>query len=97
MKIPKSMSILGNTYEVQLEDSFREGKEEMGSTCVTLQKITINNKCCKEQQASTLLHEIIEALNYHLDLDLEHKTMMGLEAGLIQVIKDNKLRFYATK
>jgi len=39
--------------------------------------------------ASVLLHEIIEALVYRLELDLKHERITQLEAGLIQVFRDN--------
>lgn len=55
--------------------------------------IRLNKNKCPSQIASTLLHEIIEALDMNLGLGLEHKQIVGLEAGLYQVLKDNKLVF----
>ena len=39
--------------------------------------------------AEITLHEIIEALNYHLQLDLKHPVITSLEAGLNQVFAAN--------
>ena len=39
--------------------------------------------------ASALLHEILEALSYHLGLKLEHNIIMSLEAALFQVLMAN--------
>ena len=36
-----------------------------------------------------MLHEIIEAINYHLELEMEHNVRMGLEAALFQVLTAN--------
>ena len=94
MSMPQSVTILGYKYAIGFEDSFNEGKDTMGSCNSMKQKILINEKCCMQQQQSTLLHEIIEALNYHLELDLEHSTIMGLETGLYQTLKENKLVFH---
>ena len=94
MHIPDTIKILGYDYNIDYEDSFNEGHEEMGRCCAPKQQITINEKLHDEQQASTLLHEIIEALNYHMEIGLEHNAIMNLEAGLYQVIKDNELVFY---
>jgi len=38
-----------------------------------------------------LLHEIIEGLNYHLELELDHRILSALSEGLFQVLRDNKL------
>ena len=39
---------------------------------------------------STLFHEIIEALNYQLELKLEHHQIQSLEAGLFSILTKNK-------
>ena len=44
---------------------------------------------CAQQKISAVLHEALEALNYHLGLDLEHKIITSLEAGLYQVLTEN--------
>ena len=51
--------------------------------------ICIDVNQCKEAQLSCLLHETLEALTFHYGLELSHKTISILEAGLFQVIKDN--------
>lgn len=38
---------------------------------------------------ATLLHEIVEALNYCLELNLEHAKITALETGLWQVLSEN--------
>lgn len=37
---------------------------------------------------STLLHEILEAINYHLELELKHNQIMSIEVGINKVLKD---------
>jgi hypothetical protein len=43
----------------------------------------------------TLLHEILEVLNYELELSLPHPKIKSLENALFQIISDNKLTFHA--
>lgn len=43
----------------------------------------------KEEQESTVLHEIIEAINYKCQLELTHQTICTLESALYHIIKDN--------
>ena len=40
-------------------------------------------------QNSTILHEIIEAINYHLEIKLEEAQIKQLEVGLHQVLSEN--------
>lgn len=40
-----------------------------------------------------LLHEILEAINYRLELGLEHSKLCILSEVLHQVLRDNKLSF----
>jgi len=66
----------------------------MGTTTVGLCKNTdcslvIDKDTHIDFQKTTLLHEIIEALSYRLELNLKHSQITALEGGLFQVIKDN--------
>ena len=82
------VKILGYTYKV-----IRDGTIDMigaaGRFHPKSQTLQIATDQCKEQEISTLLHEIVEALNYHQQWSLEHKTIMSLEASLYQVLVDN--------
>lgn len=66
--------------------------DEIGSSGrvdITKQVIQIATDLTPEQTTSTVLHEILEALKYHLELEMEHNVIMALEAGLYQVLVDN--------
>jgi hypothetical protein len=82
------MKILGYDYEIDLT----KNNEEIGASGrmhSVKQLIQIASNNTQQQAESTLLHEIIESLNYHLDLTLEHNKIMSLEAGLYQTLTDN--------
>jgi len=55
----------------------------------TYTRMRIRETIDKQARESTILHEIIEALNWRLDLNLKHETIMRLEAGLFQVLTQN--------
>jgi len=83
------MNILGYNYTVTADGE----ADIMGSYGRFHSKqhlqIQIASDLCAQQKMSTILHEILEALNYHLGLDLEHKIITALEAGLYQVLTEN--------
>ena len=81
------MRILGYNYTVYTQGHARMGA--FGELRQGKQEIVIAAGLPPQQTTSTVLHEIIEALNYHLALDLGHGTIMALEAGLYQVRTEN--------
>ena len=84
----RTMKILGYTYKV-----IQEGDDDMigsfGRHHPKGQVIQIAEGLSPDQTISTVLHEIIEALNYCMELGLEHSAKMSLESGLYQVLTDN--------
>jgi hypothetical protein len=91
MQIPRQVKILGHIYSVKEYESF--SSDTFGSHDPNTLTIRLNNNKNDSQIASTFLHEIIEAVNHLLELGLEHRQISGLESGLYQVLKDNKLMF----
>lgn len=93
MKLPKKLTILGHVYAVK---AYKNIKKEQGSAVfgrcdVENTTLHIGQEFTPSQVEATLLHEIIEAINYHLELRLEHNQIQGLEAGLYSVLKENGL------
>lgn len=82
------MKILGYTYEI-IQSGDRDHLNALGRCHASTQTIHIATDLNDEQKQSTALHEIIEALSYHLQLNLEHNIIMSLEASLYQVLSDN--------
>jgi len=83
----KTLKILGYDYALEGVDS--EMFEAAGRCKFGAQRIQYDCTMHAQQQASTIFHEILEALNYHLHLGLDEVHIMGLEAGLYQVLEDN--------
>ena len=82
------MKILGCNYKLEQRFSVKS-LDSFGKFIGQTQEIQIANDLPKEHFESTILYEIIEAINWHLGLKLEHPTIMGLETGLYQVLTEN--------
>lgn len=82
------MKILGYDYILHIKP-----KSDMGGNSgfcdFDSQVLSVCEELKDDGKASTLLHEIVEAINYHLCLDLKENQVMGIEAGLFQVLTDN--------
>jgi hypothetical protein len=92
MDIPSKLNILGHDYNVDLTNDLL-CTETMGVHCKDKSKIVVCADISESQQASTLLHEIIEAINSMQEIGLEHQQICQIEAGLFQVMKNNNLNF----
>lgn len=53
-------------------------------------EIWINKDVPLEMQKTTLLHEIIEIINFMYEIKFHHRTMTTLESVLFQILKENK-------
>lgn len=90
VKTIKQVKILGYKYDILYSPDVKSGGMESAGRCVLgKQLIIIDPGQVHQQQMSSILHEVIEALNYHLVLSLPHNVIMQLEAGLFQFICDN--------
>lgn len=84
------IKILGYDYELRYSPADVDGGMEHAGRCHSLKQVIILDPSVHAQaQESTVLHEIIEALNYHFGMRLEHEAIMTLETGLYQVFRDN--------
>lgn len=86
----KLLKILGYDYEVRFSPLHDEGgNTDAGRANMFRQKIFIDSTMHEQCQQSTLLHEAIELMGMHMELNLDHKTVVALECGLYQFLKDN--------
>ena len=82
------LRILGYDYTVDTSKVQRD-MDACGRADFCLQVISVANDLSDDQMRSTMLHEIIEVLDYSLDLQLDHGKICQLEAGLYAVLKTN--------
>lgn len=83
--LPKKIKILGVVYKIL---RFRS-KKDLGRMRSGKQLIEIASHIPLDVQRSTLVHEIIEAIDTMLELNLPHPTISALETALNGVLADN--------
>ena len=91
MKIPKTVKILGHLYKVEIQKDSNSGNDNLGTQWGRHLKIWLNENQSVEKMEETFMHELIEAVNYHLEMELKHHQISGMSETLFQIFKDNKL------
>lgn len=87
--MPKEVIVIcGHRYAIDM-DKPSDQIEASGRTIPERGKIQIASDPGRGQALSTMLHEIIEAINYHFQLGLPHSKIMILEAGLYDTLTRN--------
>lgn len=82
-----SIRISGLPYQVEYKPNLDGNLGRVRcSTCIIE---VASDKQLVDMQTSTLLHEVIEALNFHMELKRRHQQISNLEVGLYQVLVDN--------
>jgi len=84
----KKINILGYEYNLDFSKTYEQSIGNVGFCSFKDKTISVANDIESDLFNSTLIHEIIEALNYHLELDLKHNQIMGIEVGIHQVLND---------
>ena len=79
------MKILGFNYRIiKTNDS-----QYIGLHSADNLTISIDGKLPKERQIETMLHEFMEAINTHTQLELEHHKITTIANVMYQILKDN--------
>jgi len=89
MKMPRRIKLGGFVVAVDSTDQMNNA----GDWASVGAQIRVNTHMTECEQAETLLHEIIEAINYYGGLELEHPQLTSLSAWLFAAIRQNKLTF----
>lgn len=88
----KTIKILGHVYNIVIQNDYIvESDGDTGKCNNYNNTIYIAGELPDSAQRDVLLHEIIEAINYRLELKLEHHQICALGEVLNQVISDNDL------
>lgn len=83
-----NIRILGHNFTLHNPPSSDIGGD-MGDMIPATLDIHVAGDQHPDIQASVLLHEIIEALNSIMRLNMKHRQIEMLEVGLVQVARDN--------
>jgi hypothetical protein len=89
----RHLKILGHKYRLKSDPEMNRVRNTSGTCCANIRTIVIDSSFYKSRRRESLIHEIIEALKYHLQLVLTHDDLSSLSEGLYQVLHDNKLKF----
>ena len=82
------MNIAGYDYTLKSAPSQEDGgMDDLGRLHLGKQIIIVDTDTHTQQQETTVVHEIFEALNFHYELKLPHNQISILETGWYQVLK----------
>lgn len=84
--IPSTLRICDREYTITVQNM---GAGAIGACDNGSQDITIEADMHPETQASVLVHEIFEAINASMNLNLKHKTISALETAWYAVLVQN--------
>lgn len=89
-----TLRILGKTYTLRFVDRVEmEGgdpKEQLMGLCSDgKQDIQVSIHQPKDALKDTILHEILHAVDYQMQLGLKERQVHGIAAGLVAVFLDN--------
>jgi hypothetical protein len=82
------MKILAYDYEIKAQPAPVEQIVLMGRHDANALRITICTGMDKQHQESTLIHEVLEAINWQLQIKLEEQQIICLEVGLYNVLQN---------
>lgn len=85
-----NIKIGGINYKLKQMDNYARDFGMMGSHCGNSSEIIIDKGLIKDRKEKTIIHEILEAINFEYELDIDHNKITTLETSLYAVIKDNK-------
>lgn len=88
--IENKLKICGMDCEITKVENYARDYNFLGTFCGNDSIIKLDNALKLNIEQKTLLHEIIEAINYQFELDLEHNKISTIESALFWIIKDNK-------
>ena len=86
-----NIKILGHSVSVEFDPLLQHHRGSNGSYCANTLEIKLDSTKPKSLQEEALLHEIFEAIMYHLDCSdtIAHPLMSSISEVLYQIIKDN--------
>ena len=82
------MRILGYDYTLHIGGD-SDVMDSYGRCLPKLQRILVASDLTDQAKITVVLHEVLEALKFHLELNLDHNVLSSLESGLFQVLTDS--------
>ena len=95
MEIPDKIKVGAYYFKVYFEKNLSRSRDRFGEFRPSPQEIALDPDCTEDLQGETLLHEVVEALNWMYDMQLNHHIIALLGTGLHQILKENDLKIKA--
>ncbi|SDD63110.1 hypothetical protein [Sporomusa acidovorans] len=90
----KTLKILGHEYTIDVKENYVAQSGGNSGQCNNyLNIISIGAELPQSGKNEVLMYEILEAINYRLELGLEHHKLCVLGEVLHQVMRDNEINF----
>lgn len=88
IKRPNSVRVFGRNYSLNYVPEYM-GLSDMGTTDNHNLLINIKEHQLPLEEADTILHEVIHAIEYVMDLEMSEHQVRALATGLLGVFQDN--------
>lgn len=82
------MKILAYDYKINAATTPLVDLKNMGAHDSHALTITICTSMLRQHQESTMIHEIIESINWQLGLQFSEQNILSLEVGLYNVLRN---------
>jgi hypothetical protein len=83
------LKIIGKTYALRFVDTVDEKEDLLGLCQDGKQDIQVSIHQPPDALKDTILHEIIHAIDYQMQLGLKERQVHGIAAGIVAVFLDN--------
>lgn len=87
----KQLNILGYRYSLDMSKGMEEMNGNVGFCHFDKAQLDVANDLPDDMRNSTILHEIMEAINYHMEVGMTEAQVKQMEVGLHQVLNDNNV------
>ena len=94
MSIPEKVKVLYKEYTVEEQQNLHDEEGDLYGLIQYLpEKIVLNADASEEQKKSTLVHELLHALDEMYSIELEEKQVEKLGTALYILLQDNPKMF----
>jgi len=85
-----TIRLFGCDYSVEISESAGVMESAIGYCNRDTGRIRLasSTEGCPDRFRSALIHEILEAINAHMELALPHKTICAIEVGLAEIMQN---------
>ena len=83
------IKVMGHFYKFTEDNHMGRDTNTAGQSCGNALWIKIDGTLPITNKQTTLIHELIEQLDYLMEIGLKHEQICNLESGLFSIVRDN--------